>query len=75
MLRVFYGVIVGFANAFVESECARFEIHAGPATLELRPADPELDRSIDCNTGDCGAKPAGDGFVQIDAGTAQDQEG
>lgn len=61
-----YGVIARFAAALVDVECDQFEIHAGPATLEFRPADPVLDRTIDCGTADCGTKPAGETLVQLD---------
>ena len=61
-----YGAIARFANALVDVECDHFDVQAGPATLELRPTDPVLDRSIDCATAGCGTKPAGDKLVQLD---------
>lgn len=47
-----YGAIARFASTFLAAECGRFEIRPGPQTLEIHPADPVLDRTIDCATGD-----------------------
>jgi TorA maturation chaperone TorD len=49
-----YGRAASLASAFVHDECRRFEIEIGPQWLELRPADPERDSSIDCDTAGCG---------------------
>lgn len=50
----FYGRAASLASAFIREECRRFEIDVGPQWLELRPADPERDSTIDCDTAGCG---------------------
>ncbi len=50
----FYGRAASLASAFIREECRRFEIEIGPQWLELRPADPERDSTIDCDTAGCG---------------------
>jgi len=60
-----FGAVARFAVAFVKAECNRFDIHAGPATLELRTPDPVLDRTISCGSAGCGVGGAGEQFVQL----------
>ncbi len=43
-----YGAAAGLGRAFIEAECARFGITAGPAFLKLRPIDPQTDAEISC---------------------------
>lgn len=53
----FYGRLAALTRSFIQHECRRFDIECGPQWLEVRPADPERDASIDCDTGDCPAEP------------------
>jgi TorA maturation chaperone TorD len=62
----FYGCVAALTSAWIEAECRQFGIPAGPAWLELRPADPEQDAAIDCHTGECAA--AAERPVQIGLG-------
>ena len=50
----FHGRIAALMSAWLEWECRQFDILLGPQWLELRPADPETDAAIDCDTGGCG---------------------
>ncbi len=68
----FYGKLAGFASAFVLAECRRFEITAGPHTVELRPADPVLDTSMSCGPAPHGSGGAGDELVQLTVGSKRD---
>ncbi len=68
----FYGKLAGFASAFVLAECRRFEITAGPHTVELRPADPVLDTSLSCGPAPHGSGGAGDELVQLTVGPKHD---
>jgi hypothetical protein len=70
-----YGALARFAVAFVTGECDRFEIHAGPQTLELRPADPVQDREISCGPADCGGQRSGEQFVPLTTDPAGNDEG
>ncbi len=60
-----FGALARFANAFVKAECSRFDIHAGPATLELKSPDPVLDTQISCGTTGCGEGRPDDPLVQL----------
>lgn len=66
----FYGRAAALASAFLREECRRFEIEVGPQWLELRPADPERDSAIDCDTAGCGDAGV-DRLIQlgVDAGS------
>lgn len=68
----FYGALSGFASAFVSAECRRFEITAGPQTVELRPADPVLDTSMSCGPAPDGPGGAGDELVQLTVASHRD---
>lgn len=61
----FFGALARFADAFVKDECSLFDIHAGPATLELRPADPVLDTQISCGSAGCGGGEPNEQLVQL----------
>lgn len=50
----FYGRIATLTSTLMQWECREFGIPLGPQWLELRPADPEKDAAIDCDTGGCG---------------------
>lgn len=60
----FYGRVASLTLAFIDAECQSFGILVGPQWLELRPADPERDAAIDCDTGGCGGTAA-DQLVQL----------
>ncbi len=60
-----YGALASFADEFVKTECSHFDVHAGPATLQLRPPDPELDTSISCGPADCGQGQQNDQIIQL----------
>lgn len=60
-----FGAFARFADAFVKAECQHFDVHAGPATLELRTPDPVLDTQISCGTGGCGEGGADKPLVQL----------
>ncbi len=60
-----FGAFARFADAFVKAECSHFDVHAGPATLELRTPDPVLDTQISCGSAGCGDGQADDQFVQL----------
>lgn len=64
----FYGRVASLTLALIEQECRAFGISVGPQWLELRPADPERDAAIDCDTGGCGGATA-DQLVQIGLGS------
>jgi len=61
----FFGALARFADAFVKAECNDFDIHAGPATLELRTTDPVLDTQISCGSAGCGEDQANETLVQL----------
>ncbi len=60
-----FSAFARFADAFVKSECSYFDVHAGPATLELRAPDPVLDTQISCGSTGCGDDEKGEQFVQL----------
>jgi len=60
----FYGRVAFLTLTLIEQDCREFGISVGPQWLELRPADPERDAAIDCDTGGCGIATA-DRLVQI----------
>lgn len=60
-----YGAMARFVSAFIAAECSRFDVHAGPQTLKLRPTDPVLDRTIDCGPTDCQSSGAGEQLIQL----------
>lgn len=68
----FYGQAASLASAFIHDECRRFDIEIGPQWLQLRPADPERDSTIDCETAGCGGASA-NGLVQLGMDTASGQ--
>ena len=61
----FFGALARFADAFVTDECSIFDIHAGPATLELRVVDPVLDTQISCGSAGCGGGEPNEQLVQL----------
>lgn len=61
----FFGALARFADAFVKAECSHFDIHAGPATLELRPPDPLLDTTISCGSAGCADGATDQELVQL----------
>lgn len=61
----FFGALAKFADAFVKAECNHFDVHAGPATLELGTPNPVLDTQISCGSGGCGDDHAEERFVQL----------
>ena len=61
----FFGALARFADAFVKAECSHFDVHAGPATLELRTPDPVLDAQISCGSAGCGDNQSGERLVQL----------
>lgn len=65
-----FGAFAWFADAFVKAECGRFDVHAGPPTLELRTPDPVLDTQISCGTGGCGEGSSDERLVQLGMDTA-----
>ena len=69
-----YAALARFADAFVKAECGRFDVHAGPATLELRTPDPVLDTQISCGTGGCGEGSSGEQVVQLGMDTADSED-
>lgn len=70
-----YGSLARFAEAFVAAECRRFDIHAGPQTLELKPPDPVLDREISCGSTGCHEPPSGEQLVQVGMANRDIEEG
>lgn len=64
--RGFYGAIARFTDAFVTAECRRFDIPTGLQTLELRPADPELDTNIQCGAVESCSGSTESELVQLD---------
>lgn len=60
-----FGALARFADAFVKAECSHFDIHAGPATLELKPPDPVLDTQISCGSTGCGESRPDDPLIQL----------
>lgn len=73
--QCFYGLLSRFASAFVSAECRRFEITAGPVTLEIKPADPVLDRAIACELEEGEVQAPGQPFVQlaVDSGGTREE--
>ncbi len=69
----FFGALARFADAFVDSECSQFDIHAGPSTLELREPDPVDDIQISCGTGGCGQDKSDQQFVPLGTETDNHQ--
>jgi len=61
----FYNALVGFAGAFIDSECRRHELLVGPALLELRPIDPDQEMTISCGGTDLCAPGAGEELTQL----------
>ncbi len=61
----FYQALARFGRAFIESECARMNLPAGPVWLELCPADPERDTTIECGPEDQGVPGGRDRLVQL----------
>jgi putative dimethyl sulfoxide reductase chaperone len=61
----FFGALARFADAFVKAECSYFDIHAGPATLELRTPDPVNDTGITCGSTGCGEGGTGEPLIQL----------
>lgn len=56
----FYAALARFANAFVSSECHRFDVSPGSAYLQLRPVDPEQEITQSCGLpGECGTSSGG----------------
>jgi len=43
-----YAKAAALASAFLEAECSRFGITAGPTYVKLRPVDPQVDIEISC---------------------------
>lgn len=70
-----YGALARFAGGFFKGECQRFEIHAGPPTLELRPADPVHDREVSCGPAECGVPADGPQLVQLGTDGESNLEG
>jgi TorA maturation chaperone TorD len=60
----FYGRVASLTLTLIEQDCREFGISVGPQWLELRPADPERDAAIDCETSGCGGTTA-DRLVQV----------
>ncbi|NOX60077.1 MAG: molecular chaperone TorD family protein [Planctomycetes bacterium] len=61
----FFGALASFADGFVKTECDRFDVRAGPATLKLKPPNPDLDTTISCGPADCGQGQQKDQVVQL----------
>ncbi len=61
----FFGALARFADAFVKAECSHFDVHVGPATLELRTPDSVLDTQISCGSAGCGDDPTDERLVQL----------
>lgn len=55
-----YARAAALASAFLEAECSRFGITAGPTYLKLRPVDPQADVEISC-----GGAATGDPLVPL----------
>lgn len=70
----FFNAIAEFADAFVNAECRFFDIHAGPATLELKPPDPVLDTQISCGSTGCGEGETKDQFVPLGTDLANSED-
>ena len=69
----FFGSLARFADAFVKAECSHFDIHAGPATLELRTPDPVLDTMISCGSTGCTENRLDEPLVQLGTDIAGNQ--
>lgn len=61
----FYADVAKFARVFIEEECHRFHLPLGPVWLELRPADPERDTSIECGPEDSCVPGGSQPLVQL----------
>ena len=70
----FFNAMARFADAFVNAECSFFDIHAGPATLELKPPDPVLDTQISCGSAGCGEDGTNDQFVPLGTDPANSED-
>jgi len=67
----FYGDLAVFTDAWVAAEAARFDVPVGPRWLELRPADPIQDASIECGAADPQDDDAARPLVQVGIATAR----
>ena len=70
----FFNAMARFADAFVNAECSFFDIHAGPATLELKPPDPVLDTQISCGSTGCGEGGTNDQFIPLGTDLANSED-
>lgn len=60
-----YGAVARFASAFVDGECRRFGMTAGPSRLELRPIDPKREATINCGVEESCPSAAAESLVQL----------
>ena len=70
----FFNAMARFADAFVNAECSFFDIHAGTATLELKPPDPVLDTQISCGSTGCGEGGTNDQFIPLGTDLANSED-
>lgn len=70
-----FGALARFADTFVKAECSHFDVHAGPATLELKPPDPVQDIQISCGSAGCGEARSGEQFVELGLDKPHDEIG
>lgn len=61
----YYQALARFGRTFIEAECRRMDLPAGPVWLELRAADPERDTAIECGPEDQGVPGGRDRLVQL----------
>jgi len=67
----FYGDLAVFTDAWVAAEAARFDVPLGPRWLELRPADPIEDASIECGAVELQDADAARPLIQVGIATAR----
>lgn len=71
----FYGALAEFAAAFMAGECRRLGVDAGPRLMELGPANPDLDASIDCGGPTACAPGSGQEFTPLNIETPRTEGG
>ena len=68
----FYGAMASFGDAFLDSECRRYDVPRGSKLLELRPVDPTHDANINCGPEAC--VPAGQASPLVQLGIDASQQ-
>lgn len=67
----FYGAVVVFADAFLQSECRRFGVACGSEHLALRPVSAAGDATFTCGLSDAAPDSSG-GLVQLNVESSVD---